>query len=273
MSSHRDFATDTAWDYLRVSPACTHLQFIPSDTAPTLELLVLPSWPQPAPGLHAGAYATGDLFTAHATQRGAYRFAGRRDATLVLGNGRKVDAAGVEAAFVARGAGRAAVAFGRGRGWAGVLLFGGAEEAVAAAAARECGVLPEMVVRVAGEAPRSSKGAVMRGEAEARWAAEIEAAYRRVEEGAGAETQGAGGGAEWVGRVVREMVGPVRDAEDLFAAGVDSVMAARVRGRLIKVRVRLCGRAAGTDLYRDYPLGRHCRGMSSLSSGLSTGKK
>lgn len=47
MSSHRDFETDKAWDYLRVPPDCTQLQFTAlSPGSDTLELTVLPGWPQ-----------------------------------------------------------------------------------------------------------------------------------------------------------------------------------------------------------------------------------
>lgn len=183
-----------------------------------------------------GAYVTGDLFTAHATIPAAYRYCGRRDATLVLSNGRKLDAAAIEADITATGAARDAVVFGRDRAFPGVLLFGARGDAVDEVV-RVCGILmAEMVVvlPLGEEAPRNSKGVVMRGVVEEVFAGVIDGAYRRFEDGAGA---GGGGdaGEVLVGGVVRGVVGPLGEDEDLFAAGVDSVMAALIRGRLVKV--------------------------------------
>lgn len=163
---------------------------------------------------------------------------------LVLSSGRKLDAAAVEADIVARGVARDAVVFGRDHPFAGVLLFGACGDPRVGG-----GIVAEMVVVMPPgvEAPRNSKGVVMRGAVDEVFAEVIDGAYRRVEGGAGG---GGGGGegaeGEWVGAAVRDVAGPLDDDADLFAAGVDSVMAAQIRGRLVKVRVRACGHAGGS---------------------------
>lgn len=164
---------------------------------------------------------------------------------LVLSSGRKLDAAAIEADIVARGVARDAVVFGRDRPFAGALLFGARGDPHVGG-----GIMAEMVVVMpAGvEAPRNSKGVVMRGAVDEVFAEVIGDAYRRVEGGAGEGGGGGGGGdaeGEWVGAAVRDVVGPLDDDTDLFSAGVSSVMAAQIRGRLVKVRVRACGHAGG----------------------------
>lgn len=130
---------------------------------------------------------------------------------------------------------RDAVVFGRDRPFPGVLLFGACGDPEVGG-----GIMAEMVVVMpAGmAAPRNSKGVVMRGVVDEVFAGVIDDAYQRIEGGAG----GGGGGnaeVEWVGAAVRGVAGPLEDDADLFAAGVDSVMAARIRGRLVKVRVHV----------------------------------
>lgn len=194
---------------------------------------------------------------------------------LVLSSGRKLDAAAIEADIVARGVARDAVVFGRDRPFAGVLLFGAREDPHVG------GIMAEMVVvmPVGMEAPRNSKGVVMRGAVDEVFAEVISGAYRRVEggEGGGGGDRSGGGGAEgeWVGEAVRDVVGLLDDDADLFSAGVDSVMAAQIRGRLIKVcaGMRACGRRRVLIRNRDCRPGRHCRGTRSSSSGPSEGTR
>lgn len=163
----------------------------------------------------------------------------------MLSNGRKLDAAAIEADITATGAARDAVVFGRDRAFPGVLLFGARGDAVEVVV-RACRILmAEMVVvlPLGEEAPRNSKGVVMRGVVEEAFAGVIDGAYRRFEDGAGAG--GGGVGEDLVGGVVRGVVGPLGEDEDLFAAGVDSVMAALIRGRLVKVRTPSNGGQVG----------------------------
>lgn len=134
--------------------------------------------------------------------------------------------------------------FGRDKPFPGVLLFGAHEDAAALLAGT---IMAEMVVVVAAgeEPPRSSKGVIMRGVVEEMFKGVIDGAYRRFEEAGGAGGGGIGGcGGDVVGEAVRDVAGPLGEDEDLFAAGVDSVMAALIRGRLLKVCPELSGRGS-----------------------------
>lgn len=166
---------------------------------------------------------------------------------------------------------RDAVVFGRDRPFPGVLLFGACGDPEVGG-----GIMAEMVVVMpAGmAAPRNSKGVVMRGVVDEVFAGVIDDAYQRIECGADGGSSGGDSEGEWVGAAVRGVVGPLEDDADLFAAGVDSVMAARIRGRLVKVRVHVRrGRAGGRVLIqnRECKLGRRCRGTWSSSSRPSEG--
>lgn len=125
-------------------------------------------------------------------------------------------------------------------------------------------IMAEMVVVVAAgeEPPKSSKGVVMRGVVEEMFKGVIDGAYKRFEDGAGEGGRAGKSGADVVGEAVWDVVGPLGEDEDLFAAGVDSVMAALIRGRLVKVRVRsragsrADSRAGGRMLTRTGPADR-----------------
>ncbi len=90
LSSHRDFATDTEWEWLHNdSAAAAHLRFEPVATgAPgtsNREMVVGPGWESKTKSNRPdGSYATGDLYERHPSKQQVWRYAGRGDDVIVL---------------------------------------------------------------------------------------------------------------------------------------------------------------------------------------------
>ena len=98
LTSRRDFATDTGWDWLRTSSATAaqYLLFEPAGTDAednqVLELVVRAGYPSLTAANRAdGSYATKDLFIRHPAHKDRYRYVGRLDDTLVLVSGEKTN--------------------------------------------------------------------------------------------------------------------------------------------------------------------------------------
>lgn len=93
--------------------------------------------------------------------------------------------------------------------------------------------------------PRSSKGTLQRGMAMDQLAGIIDGVYRRFERGEAPQVQPrlALKGKElnnWVHSLIEEILGhDIEDGDDFFEAGVDSIMAARIRAALLQVSDRL----------------------------------
>lgn len=102
-------------------------------------------------------------------------------------------------------------------------------------------IMEEMVVictRV--EPPKTSKGTVMRSSVDEMFQELIDGAYKNFEyHGAGGriETSDVEGVRKFVYSLIMDVTGKedMEEDTDLFTAGVDSVMAAQIRNRLVKV--------------------------------------
>lgn len=214
LTSHRDYAGDRDWSYLRASPALQpeYYAFEPQirqdadAPGPQLfEFVVKPEWPHRGKTNRPdGSFATADLFEPHPTVRDAWRYHSRADAQIALVSGKKFDPAPVEGDLLSSAAGRRSLedvmVFGTGREMPGMLLFPKWSGSFASdedvlndvwptieemnnetqnhARIRKASVI---VVRSrdggAVALPKSSKGTILRGRAETLFAAEIEEAY------------------------------------------------------------------------------------------------
>lgn len=177
----------------------------------------------------------------------------------MLLSGKKFDTAPIEAALMAIRGVKAAIVFGEHRAIPGVLIFrhtGGCNDQVvdlhqrimasvsslARMGPSHARIPPEMVMLLSPDCPcvMNSKGLPIRSKVLKNYEQEIEKVYHRFE----------GGGTEHVHKVdvrdeaaVRRVVCDVvkkvcgvelRSDRDFFAAGVDSIMAAAIRGQLTK---------------------------------------
>lgn len=141
LSSHRDYANDREWSYLRANPSLQpeFYDFEPqcrqdgenaAGVSPStlFELVVKPEWPHRGKTNRPdGSFATADLFEPHPSIPHAWRYHSRADAQITLVSGKKFDPAPVEGELLASAAGRRSLAdvmiFGTGQEAPGMLLF------------------------------------------------------------------------------------------------------------------------------------------------------
>ena len=263
MSSHRNYETDIEWQYLR-SNSSSLLGFEPQGDG-LAELVIRPQWPHMARrNRQDGSYATADLFQAHPTIPYAWKYHSRADSQLTLITGKKFDPAPLEDAIAASPGIRDCLVFGNGRHCPGALLFRQAnmselpdEEFVETVWPLVQRVNQEgqshtriaksmLFVISAGAAPleKSSKGTVLRRQAEDRYKSVMEEAYRNEPAGSVVNDQRVVGISDYeVPMAVLQIIKSVTGLEDtvpadadLFAFGVDSVACMQIRALLQKVR-------------------------------------
>lgn len=169
----------------------------------------------------------------------------------MLSNGKKFDPTAIEEAFKEFDLVREAIVFGNNRAFPGALIFmavrrlalGGIKELVKRVNGRtHWKIMEEMIVVMCADEgpPINSKGTVMRGVVDEMFREEIDQVYHGFEshevEGK-IEIADARAVKDAVHLTVKDITGKVGIMEDtdLFTDGVDSVMAAQIRNRLIKV--------------------------------------
>ncbi|KAK3722537.1 hypothetical protein LTR37_002529 [Vermiconidia calcicola] len=255
MSSHREYSKDRDWQYLRSPKGPPVLRFEEREGGVS-ELVVPPDWPHMAKhNREDGSYASSDLFEPHPHIENAWRYHSRADAQLTLLTGKKFDPAPIESGIVAATALLSdALVFGTGRIYPGVLLFR-SEEGASLTDADVVQSVEPCLQRINAEGhshariPRSmlipmpysdnpleksSKGTILRNNANTRYAKAIEKAYevqeQQVDEACSDEE---------LPRVIKEIIlGSVPDktslfdTTDLFSFGVDSVASIRIRHKL-----------------------------------------
>ena len=266
MSSHRNYETDNEWQYLR-SNGSSLLGFEPQGDGLT-ELVIRPQWPHMAKrNRQDGSYATADLFQAHPTIPYAWKYHSRADSQLTLITGKKFDPAPLEDAIAASPGIRDCLIFGNGRHCPGALLFRQTnmsefldEEFIEAVwpliqklnqeGQSHTRIAKPMLFAIpANAAPleKSSKGTVLRRQAEERYKSVIEEAYQN--EPAGSVVNGQRGVSisdHEVPMAVLEIIKTVTGLKDtipadadLFTFGVDSVACMQIRALLPKVRYNI----------------------------------
>ncbi|KAK3115332.1 hypothetical protein LTR53_005417 [Teratosphaeriaceae sp. CCFEE 6253] len=258
LSSHRDYSTDKEWQYLRVaSGAEEYIRFEPQpDSDGLAELVVLKGWPHMAKrNREDGSYATSDLFAAHPSIPGAWRYHSRADSQLTLITGKKFDPAPVEASLATSELLDDVLIFGNGQPYPGALLF----RSPSAGSLKDEDLLEQIwpsVEKMNAETqdharlPRamlvpmpvlekplekSSKGTILRAAAEKRFASEIDQAYAKEDD----NDEAVDVSDEQLPEFIKEVVSSVKsksakltETTDLFSYGVDSIAGMQIRGKL-----------------------------------------
>ncbi len=261
MSSHRDYANDKEWQYLR-SNASPYLQFEPREDG-LAELVILSSWPHMAKrNRDNGSYATADLFAPHPTIPNAWKYHSRADSQLTLITGKKFDPAPFEDAISTSPLLTDVLIFGNGQQIPGALLFRSTKSAeltndellsalwpsierLNAESQAHTRLSKSMLTVMLNDAPgleKSSKGTIMRGQAEKRYAAEIARAYNSGPDTSANSVLSSPKNEvadEDVPTVVSYVVQNILDTSDpipaegdLFSLGVDSVHCMQIRALL-----------------------------------------
>ncbi|KAK7976958.1 hypothetical protein PG988_004448 [Apiospora saccharicola] len=271
LSSHRDYAVDKEWQFLRPAAGVVSeniLAFEPRDDGGLSELVARPGWPLLAKTNRPdGSYATADLFAPHPSIPGAWRYHSRSDAQITLANGKKFDPSPLEGAILAAASAqhlRDVLIFGGGRDYPGALLFpkSGDSRATSEPEVIEA-VWPSMeklnrdspgharltksmlVVVLSGtdgverSLPKSSKGTIMRRQAEEQYSDLIEKAYEGGGGSAGnitSSSQNYVSDDNDVPSAIAERFAQVLDRQqdldpsrDLYGQGVDSIACIQVR--------------------------------------------
>ncbi|RDA86136.1 hypothetical protein CP532_3062 [Ophiocordyceps camponoti-leonardi (nom. inval.)] len=256
MSSHRDYGVDTEWQYLR--PVCDPdlLSFEPREDD-LCELVVRPGWPVRATTNRPdGSYATSDLFQPHPSRPHTWRYHSRADSQIVLLNGKKFDPAPMEADILASTSLlRDVLVFGTGKDYPGILLFPAADtdagdddianliwpviDGMNATTTSHSRITRPMLVVIRpsqGELPleKSSKGSILRRQAEERYAQAIESAYQITSPSSSPDMQVSDDQLlpavlKCFDRVLGRRIDP---REDLFRQGVDSIACIQIRNLL-----------------------------------------
>lgn len=265
MSSHRDYSKDTEWQYLRSNQGSEALKFEPQDDG-LAELVILPQWPHLAKrNRDDGSFATADLFAAHSTIAHAWKYHSRADSQLTLITGKKFDPAPLEAAIATSPLLDDVLIFGNSQQYPGALLF----RSIAASDIPDQQLLHKiwpvieklnaesqghtrlskamLIVMPAGTAAleKSSKGTILRGQAETKYASQIMQAYE-ADDATNDDTSG-GVSAPPVPdddvpitilniiKSVMNSADAIPEDADLFSHGVDSVACMQIRARLQRV--------------------------------------
>ncbi|KAF4450812.1 hypothetical protein F53441_6144 [Fusarium austroafricanum] len=200
MSSHRDYANDKDWQFLRAIDDTKLLEFEPRENGLS-ELVVRPDWPFLIKmNRDDGSYATSDLFEPHSSIPNAWRYHSRADAQITLANGKKFDPSPIEGSILASSKLlQDVLIFGSGRDYPGALLFPSSQETSAEGVIDSVWphidkmnsdsqthtrinktmlvVIPVKEGQKALE--KSSKGTILRRQAEERYTYEIEGAYTK----------------------------------------------------------------------------------------------
>lgn len=270
LSSHRDYSTDHEWSYLRVDSSLQpdYYDFEPQavqEGEPALfEFVVKPKWPHRGKTNRAdGSFATSDLFERHPTITNAWRYHSRADAQVTLLNGKKFDPAPVEGEILASEVGKRLLSdvmiFGTGREMPGILLFPKSgntsnsgdhivedvwptiekmneETQSHARLAKKCTVVVNREPDKIQELPKSSKGTILRGQAERMFADEIERAADYNPELSSKRARIPDSEVmDALGRLFDDVVGRHVDPQaDLFAQGVDSLACSQLRQTISK---------------------------------------
>ncbi|KAL1636727.1 putative NRPS-like protein biosynthetic cluster [Diplodia intermedia] len=253
MSSHREYdGGDREWQYLRCGGAGgEHLRFEPREGG-LAELVVLKGWPHMAKSNREdGSFATADLMIPHPTIPDAWKYHSRADAQLTLITGKKFDPSPLESAMAASPLLDDVLIFGNGRPFPGALLF--RSESSAALSDEElidavkslveklneesqqhARIPRNMLVpmtRDPGALEKSSKGTVLRGKAEEKYADLVESRYGKLSVGDGSKIPDEDVARFIVGLIesVVSKPGKLGEDDDLFSYGVDSVACMQIR--------------------------------------------
>ncbi|KAI4118192.1 MAG: hypothetical protein LQ345_001712 [Seirophora villosa] len=262
LSSHRDYQKDKDWQYLRnYTPDLLTFE-VQKDGSGLSELVIPSHWPHMAKrNREDGSFATADLFAPHPKIANAWKYHSRADSQLTLITGKKFDPAPLEAGLAQNDYLSDVLVFGNGKQIPGALLFRSPDSKAMDAQQMLDEVWPvinrlnkdaqghtrlsrSMLVIMDPEAPgleKSSKGTVLRAQAEKRYEKEIQKAYERGEyamDGEASVTKAIIPEHEIptvVLEIIKDVIGTqdrIAEDADLFSFGVDSVACMAIRAKL-----------------------------------------
>ncbi|MCJ1435793.1 hypothetical protein MMC27_005168 [Xylographa pallens] len=263
MSSHRHYTNDNEWQYLRSSSGSDALKFEASEDG-LAELVIMSGWPHMAKhNREDGSFATADLFAPHPKMPQAWKYHSRADSQLTLITGKKFDPAPLEAAIATSALLKDVLIFGNGQQYPGALLF----RSELSAGLTDDDLLKRlwptieklngegqghtrlsrtMLVAMPAEAldlEKSSKGTILRGQAEKRFRTHIDNAYNgNFSDGLlTGDDHGGLMSDDQVSAFILQTIKNVVDKDDsileevdLFSQGVDSVACMQIRAVLQK---------------------------------------
>lgn len=264
LSSHRDYQNEIDWQFLR-NRAVNFLHFEARDNG-LAELVILRDWPHMAKRNRTdGSFATADLFEPHSSIPNAWRYHSRADSQLTLATGKKFDPAPLEDAIATSSLISDVLIFGNGQSYPGALLFRSASsenlppdilldniwptvEKLNSEGQAHTRLSKATLVVMPSNAPsleKSSKGTILRGQAEKKYRSEINLAYER-----GFVLNDEVGFREHdvyvpdhevtikISAIIKAIVNskdPIPENADLYSLGVDSVACMQIRNVLQRV--------------------------------------
>lgn len=263
---------DRHWNYLRpTAESEPYLSFEPRAEG-LYELVCLDGLPSKAmSNRDDGSYATKDLFMKHPTLN-AWKYCGRNDDVIVLENGEKVNPIDVEGAVAQHQLVAAAVVFGAGRPYPGMLIIPTSIasdlpqksvvdqlwleiEAAQAMTPEYAKISKEMVVILPQGTlyPKTDKDTVIRKAFYNQFSEEIAQFYSTTfSEGSASLTAVEMG--DLIQSEASKILSPVQVTEDsdFFELGMDSLQANRLRSLLAR-RINFNGRSLGFNVVFDHP--------------------
>lgn len=263
MSSHRNYELNKEWQFLRATQGslCFEDQ---GDGSGLCELIVPPSWPHMAKrNREDGSYATSDMFVRHQTIDHAWKYHSRSDSQITLLTGKKFDPAPLEDAIKASSPiVQDALIFGDGKQMPGALIFLGSDHGLSAGdledriwriiekanseAVSHSKIARNMfIIKIGSYTPleRSSKGTLLRRQAEDLYATDIDDAYRLDSREMGHGTSQIESSCQDVNAesIVKAAILEIlehdliiADDADFYQHGVDSTRATQIRSALQK---------------------------------------
>lgn len=260
LSSDRQFEADKDWQYLRLPPNSNNLLLFEQHSSDErlFELIVLPQWPHMAKKNRPdGSFATSDLFERHPNIEIAWRYHSRSDSQITLLTGKKFDPAPIEDDIASKCQRiREVLIFGDGKQVPGALVFLASKDTsldelwsivqgVNHKGQNHTRISKERIKIIGPEVSplgRSSKGTLLRTDANQRFAREIEEVYAQDEDDI---VNGIILGEQDVTKVIRRIVyrylatSLEDDYADFYKCGVDSAICTQIRSALQKVCVHL----------------------------------
>ncbi|KAI4125879.1 MAG: hypothetical protein LQ338_004023 [Usnochroma carphineum] len=268
LSSHRDYEKEKEWQYLRNSSPDLLTFEAQQDGNGLSELVIQPQWPHMAKrNREDGAFATADLFAPHPSIENAWKYHSRADSQLTFVTGKKFDPAPLEAAIALSDHLSDVLIFGNGKECPGALLFRSDSAKI-----MDAGQLLDklwlvvdelnkegqphtrlsrsMLVVMDPEAPgleKSSKGTVLRAQAEKKYENEIQNAYHEGKfqtnsrQGTPKATTPEHEIPAAVVEIIKDVIGTeecIPEDADLFSFGLDSVACMAIRA---KIQSRIVG--------------------------------
>ncbi|WVR04609.1 hypothetical protein IAU60_001620 [Kwoniella sp. DSM 27419] len=285
MTSRRsDYVNDKAWNWLRAEgPIADYLELIPQGSD-TFEVVVKNGWPAKImSNRDDGAYCTKDLVLQHPEHKSWFKYIGRLDDTLTQTLGEKTNPVPIELAIRGNSPLVAeCIVFGDGRPQTGALILPseqGAElskdkkaflEAIwpviaeaNAAAPTHSRILPEMVdvLPFGTDIPVATKMSILRPACYKKFGDIISAIYDRFEHGTGQPKKDIATKREMMSFLAETILTALGEkaaeglspSTDLFAYGVDSLQATRVRNVITKTLELGQGVNLGQNIVYEHP--------------------